>query len=162
MLKDVGWGNKQLTRQHQRYSMLLQLRLSLCSAAHSRCGRRIWLSRSQGRALGTMGFHWGCASQISCNSKLVPTTRKWCPTRCSWRMAAPSSCWVLTQGSGIGNARSVWARRCGTTCRNAAGAVLSCSCTRQLPHRHFFKCTGLLNQGGGIATLKRKTGACSA
>lgn len=83
-----------------------------------------------------------------------------------WQLPAPAefsqALWENCCQSGIGNARSVWARRCGTTCRNAAGAVSSCSCTRQPPHRHFFKCTGLLNQGGGIATLKRKTGACSA
>lgn len=85
------------------------------------------------------------------------------PARCSWRCRSsqllPSShrCYQgVAVNQVISNAAPVRARRCGGTCRNAAGAAPSCSRTRHPSHRRCFKGTVQLNRGGGIVALNRK------
>lgn len=161
----MGCGNKQLTGQHQRYSMLLQLCLSSCSAMHSSCGRKIcgWQSHSQGRDCGEWDFIVGMLLKPAAAQSWYLPLRKQCPAHRSWwgrsSQLLPSSHrhnQEISVNQLICDAASVWARRCGTTCRNAAGAAPSCSCTRQPSPRRCFKCTVRLNHGGGIVMLKRK------
>lgn len=147
--------------------MLLQLCLSSCSAMHRAVGERSVAGSHTHKAedWGECGFTEGshCAPQISCSSKLVPTTGKAMSTRCSWWgsssqvLLGSHRCYKgIAVKELISNAASVWARQRATTCRNAAGAALSCSCTRQPSHRRCFMCTVLLDGGGGIIMLTRK------
>lgn len=95
----MGRGNKQLTRQHQRYSTLLQLCLSSCSAMHSSCGRKIcgWQWRSQGRGPGENGISLRVcfSNQLHLKADTYHLESEVQPA-VPGGVAAPSSCRVLT------------------------------------------------------------------
>lgn len=147
--------------------MLLQLCLSSFLLCTELWEKDLWLAVTLTRQ-GTGGNGFSLRDLVvllksaPAQSWYLPLGKQ-CPTCCSW-WGSSSQLLLRSQrhyqgiavNQLISNAASVWARRCATTCRNAAGAAPSCSCTRQPSHRHCFICTVLLNGGGGIVMLTRK------